>query len=111
MGNQRPQHYGAIAVAFTTPKPQTQQQQKMDAEKVAESQELVQTEVQSWRLSYEHVIAFQEPRSDGMSYMVVLSKPTKKKPIPDPIVRVIAGPPCTAPPQSLRVPGTLHGAH
>jgi len=60
----------------------------MDAEKVAESQELVQTEVQSWRLSYEHVIAFQEPRSDGMSYMVVLSKPTKKKPIPDPIVRV-----------------------
>jgi len=55
---------------------------------VVESEKLVAAELASWRLSYSQVLKFQQPRSDGLAFMVVLSKPTKTRPIPDPVIRV-----------------------
>jgi len=51
-------------------------------------QNAVQQEISRWYLSYEHIIEYKAAKSDGLQYVVVFSKPTKKKPIPDPVVRV-----------------------
>jgi len=55
---------------------------------VAKHQEDVEQEIRRWRLSYQHIIEFKAAKSDGLSYVAVFSKPTKKKPIPDPVIRV-----------------------
>jgi len=60
----------------------------MDPAEVVASEKLVDAEVTSWRLSYSRVLKFQQARSDGLAFMVVLSKPTKTHPIPDPVIRV-----------------------
>jgi len=51
-------------------------------------QEAVEQEIQRWRLCYQHIIEFKGAKSDGLNYVAVFSKPTKTKPIPDPIIRV-----------------------
>jgi len=55
---------------------------------IEKHQEAVQAEIVRWGLSYQHIIEFKAAKSDGLQYVVVFSKPTKKKPIPDPVIRV-----------------------
>jgi len=55
---------------------------------IEKHQEAVKQEILRWRLSYRHIIEFKGAKSDGLQYVVVFSKPTKTKPIPDPVVRV-----------------------
>lgn len=55
---------------------------------IQKHQEAVAVEIERWALSYQHIIEFKAAKSDGLQYVVVFSKPTKKKPIPDPVVRV-----------------------
>merc|ERR1711988_65211 len=55
---------------------------------IQKHQEAVEAEISRWHLSYQHIIEFKAAKSDGLQYVVVFSKPTKKKPIPDPVIRV-----------------------
>lgn len=55
---------------------------------ILKHQEAVEAEISRWHLSYQHIIEFKAAKSDGLQYVVVFSKPTKKKPIPDPVIRV-----------------------
>jgi len=59
-----------------------------DVSPIEKHQAQVQAELNRWCLSYEHIIEFTGAKSDGLNYVAVFSKPTKRKPIPDPIVRV-----------------------
>lgn len=55
---------------------------------IQKNQDDVQAVIEKWGLSYQHVLEFKGAKSDGLCYVAVFSKPTKKKPIPNPIVRV-----------------------
>lgn len=55
---------------------------------IEQHQQAVTQEILRWGLSYRHIIEFKGAKSDGLQYTVVFSKPTKTKPIPDPVVRV-----------------------
>jgi len=59
-----------------------------DESPIQQNQALVDAEIQRWGLSYRYIIEFKGAKSDGLSYVAVFSKPTKKKPIPDPCIRV-----------------------
>eukprot|EP00656_Telonema_subtile_P056173 TRINITY_DN8917_c0_g1_i2.p1 TRINITY_DN8917_c0_g1~~TRINITY_DN8917_c0_g1_i2.p1 ORF type:complete len:328 (+),score=101.74 TRINITY_DN8917_c0_g1_i2:161-1144(+) len=60
----------------------------VDFKQISECEQVLNAEIVSWRLSYQHVIKFQQPRTDGLCYIVALSKPNKSTPIPDPVIRV-----------------------
>merc|ERR1711988_495395 len=55
---------------------------------IQQNQAEVNKEIQRWGLSYRYIIDFKGAKSDGLQYVAVFSKPTKKKPIPDPVIRV-----------------------
>lgn len=55
---------------------------------IEKHQAAVETEIKRWNLRYQHIIEFKGAKSDGLNYVAVFSKPTKKKPIPDPVVRI-----------------------
>eukprot|EP00658_Telonema_sp_P-2_P059438 TRINITY_DN4834_c0_g1_i1.p1 TRINITY_DN4834_c0_g1~~TRINITY_DN4834_c0_g1_i1.p1 ORF type:complete len:387 (+),score=127.74 TRINITY_DN4834_c0_g1_i1:46-1206(+) len=60
----------------------------IDPKQIAQCQELIDAEIGSWRLEYQHVLKFVCPRTDGLSFIAVLSKPCKTHPIPDPVIRL-----------------------